>query len=211
MTPGAVFERVHAALRSHLGDGTLAVGDPLEPAHLASDLMASITPVRDALHRLVGERLVEPAPGGGFRVPLLTEVGLRQLYDWNQRLLLLAIGDAPRRAERQRVGLPGPVNEHDQGAALFAAIAQLSLNPECAIALAGVSGRLASVRRREQDLLGRDDLARERDELIGLIERERWTDLKRGLIRYHRRRLKLVGDLVAILHRASSPLPDEPM
>jgi len=58
MIPGATFERVHAGLRARLHAGRFVLGEPLEPQHLADELNASITPVRDALQRLVGERLV---------------------------------------------------------------------------------------------------------------------------------------------------------
>ena len=108
MIPGATFERVHASLRARLHAGRFVLGEQLEPQHLADELNASITPVRDALHRLVGERLVEVAPAGGFRIPILTEVGLRHLYDWNRRLLLLALADAPRSAIA-----PGPAGQAD--------------------------------------------------------------------------------------------------
>ncbi|QCI78807.1 GntR family transcriptional regulator [Hankyongella ginsenosidimutans] len=41
----------------------------LEPAGLAAELNSSVTPVRDALHRLAGERLVESWTSEGFHLP----------------------------------------------------------------------------------------------------------------------------------------------
>src|SRR5579872_5196064 len=91
MTPPGTFERVYAAIRQRLRDGVYKPGERLEPAALADELSASITPVRDALHRLTGERLVEAPRHEGFRVPMMTETMLRQLYSWHRDLLLLAV------------------------------------------------------------------------------------------------------------------------
>ena len=97
MSPGATFERVYRTLKDQLGSGRFAAGEHLEPAALSQDLHASITPVRDALHRLVGEALVEAPRGDGFRMPLITEAGLRHLYRWNAALLNLAVRPAASR------------------------------------------------------------------------------------------------------------------
>jgi len=59
MTPPGTFDRVYAAIRKRLRDGLYRPGERLEPALLSDELNASVTPVRDALHRLTGERLVE--------------------------------------------------------------------------------------------------------------------------------------------------------
>src|SRR3954470_11486966 len=91
MTPPGTFERVYAAIRQRLREGVYRPGRRLEPAALSDELNASVTPVRDALHRLTGERLVEAPKHEGFRVPMLTEATLRHLYAWHLDLLLLAI------------------------------------------------------------------------------------------------------------------------
>ncbi len=197
-----------AGLRVRLHTGTFALGDALEPAHLADDLFTSITPVRDALHRLVGERLVEVAPSGGFRVPLLTEVGLRHLYDWNQKLLQLAIADAVRQTDTAVVAPPATGPEPDAAAALFIRIAQFSRNPECAATLGGVNDRLAMVRTRELALLGSDEIRQEICILQGHLDAGQWTELRRGIQLYHRRREKLVGRIIAALHQSVSPPPE---
>src|ERR1700746_388476 len=90
ISPGT-FERVYAAIKARLRSGVYRPGERLEPAALADELNASVTPIRDALHRLTGERLVEAPRHEGFRVPMLTETTLRHLYAWHQDLLLLAI------------------------------------------------------------------------------------------------------------------------
>jgi hypothetical protein len=207
MIPGATFERVHSSIRARLHAGRFVLGEPLEPQHLADELNASITPVRDALHRLVGEGLVDVAPGGGFRIPILTEVGLRQLYDWNRRLLGLALAGAhrspastrpPGSGELDGTGLPA------RTASLFQAIAALSSNPECGGAVAAVSERLAFVRAREELLVDRDLAEKELEGLATLFAEGNWPSLRRTIAAYHRVRLKLAGTLVAALHRPPS-------
>lgn len=66
MTPPGTFERVYAAIRQRLREGFYRPGDRLEPAALSDGLNASVTPVRDALHRLTGERLDEARPMKAF-------------------------------------------------------------------------------------------------------------------------------------------------
>jgi hypothetical protein len=90
MSPGATFERVYTELRRMLAEGELPPGSPIEPAAVGRQIASSITPVRDALHRLTGERLVEAPNHNGFRVPLITEAELRDLYQWHAQLLILA-------------------------------------------------------------------------------------------------------------------------
>lgn len=198
-----------AGLRVRLRAGGFALGDALEPAHLADDLFTSITPVRDALHRLVGERLVEAAPSGGFRVPLLTEVGLRHLYEWNQRLLLLAIADAGRRTEAPIIDRRAMSPDAEDISSLFGKVGQLSLNPECTATLAGVNDRLAMVRVHEQILLGFDDVDQEVRALQDHLQTGQWIELRRAIQFYHRRREKLVGGIIASLHRPIGPSADD--
>ncbi|MGH6706618.1 MAG: GntR family transcriptional regulator [Sphingomicrobium sp.] len=207
MIPGATFERVHAGLRARLHAGRFVLGEPLEPHHLADELNASITPVRDALHRLVGERLVDVAPGGGFRIPILTEVGLRHLYDWNRRLLSLALAGAPRSAakpESPEQAEPADAGLPERTAGLFAAIAALSANPECGGAVAAISERLAFVRAREQLLVDQNCVEEELAGLASLLLQGDWRSLRRDIAAYHRLRMRLAGELIAALHMAPS-------
>lgn len=193
MSPGATFERVYRALKVELGSGRFRPGDHLEPSALSDELNSSITPVRDALHRLVGENLVEAPRGDGFRMPLVTEVALRHLYAWNQWLLLGAI--RARRDTRSSETARGPSNAQASTTidALFLGIAAFSGNPEHVGAMARVNDRLRAVRLVEQSVIdGADD---ELDEIRRATENP--PELRRLIIAYHRRRLRAAAEVVA--------------
>ena len=191
MSPGATFERVYIALRAALTSGELRPGDPLEPMVLGSDLAASITPVRDALHRLVGERLVEAPRNDGFRVPMLTEACLRHLYGWNLELLLLALRGA------RRLSAPAADTELPDIAALALAVARQHPNPELAASVAQLNARVAAARAREQALL--PDIETELAQIRSSFEHADRAGLRRGLLAYHRRRVRVVPQLVEAL------------
>lgn len=195
VSPGATFERVYRALKAELGRGRFRPGDPLEPAVLSGELNASITPVRDALHRLVGEGLVEAPRGDGFRAPLMTEVALRHLYGWNQWLLTGALREGG--GLRAVISVPDVELEHEAPIEpLFARIACLSSNPEHVLAVLGASDRLRGVRQVEPDIVG--DTRTEAEEMEASLDDRR--ALRKQLALYHRRRLRAAPDIVAALH-----------
>ena len=197
MSPGATFERVYEALKLQLGSGRFRPGEHLDPRAFSDELNASITPVRDALHRLVGEGLVDAPRRDGFRMPPLTEVGLRHLYTWNQALLALAL----------RTGTPDPppavpsppeagdaVELNEQ---LFVRIARLGRNPEHESAVARLNERLRLVRRTEARL--RPEMWEEIGAMEALISRGDLPALRGAVSAYHRRRERNAPQLVAML------------
>lgn len=192
MNAAPVFDRVYGGLKQMLRDGRRSPGARLDPAALAEELAASITPVRDALYRLTGERMVDAA-GEGFQVPLLTEPDLRDLYAWNLQLLLAA----PR-----LVDLPVPQTEEtptstvaERAEALFAGMARLSGNCEQLAAVTALNDRLHAVRIGEEIWFGDCD-----EELAALAQAENRRVL---LGRYHRRRIAAVPDLLRLRYRAN--------
>ena len=198
MSPGITFERVYLVLKERLGSGGYSAGEHLEPAALSDDLNSSITPVRDALHRLVGEGLVEAPRGDGFRTPLVTEVGLRHLYRWNAALLDMAI-----RARGVRpMGDPPVSGDGDpltRIEVLFLAIAGRSGNPEHVAAVLRVAERLRPARRVEFELeIGGAEEARE---LAGRVAEQAPGPLRRAVMTYHRRRERLAAEIVERLHQ----------
>ncbi|MES2326212.1 MAG: GntR family transcriptional regulator [Pseudomonadota bacterium] len=200
MTPPGTFDRVYAAIRQRLREGMYRPGERLEPALLSDELNASVTPVRDALHRLTGERLVEAPRHEGFRVPMLTETMLRHLYAWHRDLLLLAV----MKQETNRLSDDIMISDAPAGESLlqrqnavFVTLARMTGNPEYVNAFEAVSERLEPIRRLEQLFL--DGTEAETDEIVRALQARDRRALRTSLVRYHRRRERLVPELLAVL------------
>jgi hypothetical protein len=198
MSPGLTTERVYAVLKAQIIGGERRPGERLDPARLASDLNASTTPVRDALHQLLGERLVEAWPSQGFQVPTLGETALRELYGWHGDLLgLLLRGWKSEAATRPAIAEPA-VSDHAEAArVLFEAIAARLGTREHRIAIGQASDRLHRARMAEASVF--PDLAAEQDELHDLWCAGRPRDLRTALVRYHRRRQQQVPAIAATM------------
>jgi len=208
VSPGPTFDRVYLALKEQVTDGSFAPGDHLEPAAIGEGFNASITPVRDALHRLVGERIVEAPRNDGFRVPAPTEAELRDLYGWNRDLLDLALrrrspasGGAALYAARQG-DMPG-YQAALTAADLFRRVARRSGNPEHEAAVELLNDRLSAMRIVEARLF--DDVGEELDALRALLSEEDLSGLRRAISVYHRRRQRAAPELLI-----ASRLPREP-
>lgn len=195
MSPLQAMERSYWALKQMLREGRFAPGSRLEANRIADELGVSMTPVRDVLHRLVGERLVEASTGDGFHVPRFSEAALRDLYEWNSALTQIAI-----RTARQT---PAPsVDSHDaddksiaeRTAQIFDAIAAAAPNREIRAAIAGASDRLHAFRLIEPMVLER---------MLGELDVLSIFDSGQPQVvrRYHLRRMKAVP---AILDRRNA-------
>jgi DNA-binding GntR family transcriptional regulator len=201
MTPPGTFARVYAAIRQRLRQGAYKPGTRLEPAMLSDELNASVTPVRDALHRLTGERLVEAPRHEGFRVPQLSEARLRHLYAWHLDLLLLALMRRPSRVPNsaQPPKWEDAVSAHEQRRETFLAIARSTGNPEHVLALESVAERLQPLEQLEDMLL--DEIERESDAIFEALRSGEPRRLRRQLVSYHRRRERIVPELLERLER----------
>jgi DNA-binding GntR family transcriptional regulator len=201
MSPPGTFERVYAALKDKLRRGAFRPGERLEPAALSEELFASVTPIRDALHRLTGERLVEAPRQEGFRVPLLTEPMLRHLYAWHRDLVLLAVLNRAR-VEQPISALQAELTldcgSHEQLNSLFGDLARASGNPELVHALEALMERLEPVQRLEALFL--DAVEDETAEILTALRHGDRPRLRRSLVRYHRRRQRIVPDLLERLY-----------
>jgi DNA-binding GntR family transcriptional regulator len=190
-----VYGQVRRALRS----GRYAPGQRIDPTTLAAEFHTSPTPVRFALYRLVGEALIADHARAGLHVPLLTEVALRDLYDWMERLLLMAcdIGVAPAAREAGAVEIASNDELVKLTWQLFDTIARATTHRSLHHAVKLANDRLAPIRWAKQGLLDHGF-----EELWGLNRHWQTRDmpaLKSALRNYHERRKQFVPNIVALL------------
>lgn len=200
MNSGATADRVYDAVKEQILSGKLCPGSRLEPAAFAQDLGSSATPVRDALHRLIGENLVDARSGEGFYMPQLTAPDLEDLYQWNGQVLLLmlhhAVGPPPQMPTIRDRSIPAA----ERAAGLFARIADRSANLEHRRIVAHLSDRLHAARSHEAAVLG--DLDPELSVMIDAIPSSSTKPLARLIATYHRRRWRAASDIVRSVYRA---------
>lgn len=201
MNSGATLERVYDELKQRILNSVYRPGDRLEPAALADELGSSTTPVRDALHLLIGEHLLATRTGGGFFVPQIDEPALQDLYNWAAQILLLALRDPE--AGREPAGISSTDTRGDDiatlTAALFARIGVRSGNAEHLRALRSTNDRLHAARLAELSVL-----EGWREELDGIETAFNAGDLprlRRAILAYHRRRHRAAAGVVRALYR----------
>jgi DNA-binding GntR family transcriptional regulator len=206
MSPGATMERVYLDLKARILSGAYPPGTRLEAAQLSRTLASSATPVRDALYRLSGERIIESWHQEGFRQPLLGEADLVDLYGWAGALLSMALkGRSPR------PDLPGGLIElaaHDSYPeaieSLFRTIATGSSNGELRAAIVNMVERSMTIRSLEVRVdadAGEALKAMAEDYRFG-----RWSALRSKITRFHRRRAGFAGRVAAEIRKRSEPL-----
>lgn len=205
MSPGATMERVYTELKVRVMAGEFAPGSRLDPGQLAADLGTSATPVRDALHRLAGERLVDSWHQEGFRQPIVSEADLRDLYVWTAALLgfaLRAPAAFPTMPEAPFTGADGD-DYPARLARLFRSIALFSDNREVRHAIANIVDRSHLFRELE---LQTDPTC---GDAIGEMEEDfrqgRWGELRTKINAFHRRRAAWAGRVGADLREREEP------
>lgn len=199
MSPGATFERVYNELKRMLAEGELPPGTPIEPALIGKQIASSITPIRDALHRLTGERLVEAPNHNGFRAPLPTEAALRDLYDWNAQLLRPATRHIRAGSDANDVSIAETQRDVATAtASLFVEIARATGSAEHVCAVQQLNDRLAPFRRIERQVM--QGVTEEHHSLLLHYRRGDRAPLASLLDRYRRRRLLAAPHLLAAVH-----------
>lgn len=197
MNAAATMARVYQAVKARILAGSFAPGDRIDPARLAPDLAASVTPIRDALYRLTGERLVESWQQEGFRQPLVSEPGMRDLYAWSGDLLGLILREAARAPPP--AAAPG-FDDTDYATGLaesFQWLAGLSPNYEHRAAIASLNDRSHVVRSLEPQVLA--DFIAPLQPVVDAVVDGRWHDARRHAIRFHAARARAVPALAALM------------
>ncbi|OWR01245.1 GntR family transcriptional regulator [Sphingopyxis witflariensis] len=183
MCSARVLEPSYHAIKQRLMDGAWPWGFRLEASKIADMLSTSITPVRDSLHRLVGERMVSFAPGQGFHVPRMNETELRELFELNLILLLAATASSSQGSPVGSTDNACP----DQVPKLFLKLASRSENGALVASISALNDRLHQFRRCDPLLFQDLDL-----ELAHLMASAANVGssliLRRLILRYHNRR-----------------------
>ncbi len=206
--PDPTSERIYRVVKQQVLDGAFRPGERIEAAQLADLHNASITPVRAALHRLVGEQLVDARPSEGFHAPQVSEPSLRDLYDWNGQVLQIALQlSSPTSTRPDATAIPS-----GEGQDLIANVARLFLmlgertgNEVCAHAIRSLNDRLHLVRRIEHQVLG--DVDTELAAMVAALADNHPNALRQLIVQYHRRRHRAATDIVRRLHRRSGQTP----
>lgn len=96
-------QQVYASLREALTSGRFAPGQKVTFRYVAGELGVSLTPVREAMRRLVAEGAFEMNPNRSVRVPLMTRDKVLELRDIRMELEGLAAAKAALAATRNQI------------------------------------------------------------------------------------------------------------
>lgn len=77
----SVREKTYEGLKSAIFSGRFIPGERLAEEHLAEELGVSRTPVREALHKLEQDGLIEPMGGRGFCIPRDSREEIEDLFE----------------------------------------------------------------------------------------------------------------------------------
>jgi DNA-binding GntR family transcriptional regulator len=92
-------DKVYEAIRDQIVTCEFAPGSQLGVADLSRQLGVSLTPVRDAINRLMAERLVEDVPRRGYFVARLDPEGITDLLGARRLIELAAVEEGIDRIE----------------------------------------------------------------------------------------------------------------
>jgi DNA-binding GntR family transcriptional regulator len=212
MAPDAsTQERIYRAIRRDLFEGTLPLRARLDIQAIGDRHMASTTPVREAMHRLIGEGLLEHHPDGGIRVFVPDESALRDLYAWSSHLLLTIVRVARAailRRQIERVAaryLAGDRGAPQLAATLFESMALATDSQEILSQVTRTNERLHFARVAESLVLS--DADRELNRILrnGRLDLKRITRIR--IAGYHERRYVSAGiiyhQILAMMERQS--------
>lgn len=133
-------EQVYGSIRDSLMDGLYAPGQRLIIASLAEQLGVSITPVREAIFRLVTERALEMKAATSVHVRSLTADELREIQTIRKHLEGEAAAQAARRISSRALKELEKLHERFMSAAATDPVQASHLNREFHFALVEAAG-----------------------------------------------------------------------
>jgi DNA-binding GntR family transcriptional regulator len=102
--PVSIREKVYLAIRSEIFEGGLPSGERIVEAQLAKEIKTSRTPVREALHVLEREGLLEAIPRVGYRVKQIKWEEIEEICEIRVVNEILAARWAMERITAQELG-----------------------------------------------------------------------------------------------------------
>lgn len=193
-------DRVYMLLKREILSGRFRPGSLLPLRSLAGEFGTSVSPVRDAMARLVGERILEVHIGGGCQRPILRERELSDLYSWHAHLMRLVLRD--RRSDWIMPNLSDvfdalkPLDAcaiADATSILFCRIAECSDNVEHVEAVRAANDRLHATRVAEACIPDRIDELRA---VAAATVSGSHGAARAAIWSYQRRRLRRINDIV---------------
>ena len=189
-------ERVYWTLKADYLAGAFVPGIRFDLQAFADRHRVSRTPLREAVFRLMGERLFERHPDGGFMVLSPQPALLADLYAWNALLVLEPMRhiDAEKLAKllRSLGDAPAPDNAVDlalQTSRLFLTLVSEIGNQSAIDTMRNLNERLHYARIGECDSL--PDTFKEHKLLLTTDVRDLQRVFRRRLESYHQRRIFL--------------------
>lgn len=213
MAPESITQdRIYSAMKADYLSCRFPAGERIDLQAVADRHRASTTPVREAVHRLMGERLLETHPDGGFRVVTADAMHLSHFYSWNAQQLLIALhllrnATLARALEPfRRIDIPSePIRRIDRVDAIFQEIANATGNFELMAQVAMANERLRYPRLAELSLFSNAPR-----ELTNLTRNGNLTDIsnvRRRIAAYHDRRILHATELAASVRMLEQSAP----
>lgn len=207
------FAKTYRHVCDQLASGAYAPGERITVADLASKLGVSQTPVREALSRLAGERLIRDRRGDGYYAAELSGDDIAGLYILQGAYLEAALrgfGKSHHFSSTVVAELELKLGAGDSSStpvleAFFDHIVAARGNRVLTAAARNTAARLRPVSHIEHSVLA--EFADERRELLNLWQTGLPSSLKKSLVAYHRRRARAAYRIASAL-RASSPTKD---
>lgn len=197
-------DRVYRILKREIIRGAYSLGGRIDAQAIADSVGTSITPVRDAVQRLIGEGLLESQSYGGFHAPTVTAQSLSDLYDWNDRLAQFASKLPPHPDEplTQLLEPSSAMNEPEEFASsvafLFLRLADRSNIRAHRRAVAQLNDVLHAARLAEAVTLR--DAHGELNRLVTTLDSHHGKAISNRLSAYHQRRRRHIPEILGTIH-----------
>lgn len=203
MAPESVTQdRIYSAIKTDYLRGVFRPRTRIDLQAIADRHRSSTTPVREAVHRLVGERIFAPHADGGFMLAMADGARLAHFYSWYCEQLLGALHHLRDSALSRAFAsfrystVPGePIGQAERTDLIFQAVADETGNLELIEQIARANERLRYPRLAESLALPNvykdiENLTRN-GTLLGV------PNVRRRVVAYHERRILHAGEIAS--------------